>query len=70
MAMIVAYEWYREHGMQKAAKLARDYARDAAEADAAEAADEVLLRVEGRLPRRFSWLADYRQNAIEKDCTF
>jgi hypothetical protein len=36
MAMIVAHEWYREHGKHKAAKLARDYARDAAEADAAD----------------------------------
>ena len=36
MAMIVAHEWYREHGKQKAAKLARDYARDAVEADAAD----------------------------------
>jgi hypothetical protein len=35
MAMIVAHEWYREHGKQKAAKLARAYARDAAEEDAA-----------------------------------
>lgn len=26
MAMIVAHEWYREHGKHKAAKLARDYA--------------------------------------------
>ena len=39
MAMIVAHEWYREHGKHKAAKLARDYARDAAEADAA---DEII----------------------------
>ena len=36
MAMIVAHEWYREHGKQKAVKLARGYARDAAEADAAD----------------------------------
>lgn len=34
--MIVAHERYREHGKQKAAKLARDYARDAAEADATD----------------------------------
>jgi hypothetical protein len=39
MAMIVAHEWYREHGKHKAAKLARYYARDAAEADAA---DEII----------------------------
>lgn len=39
MAMIVAHEWYREHSKHKAAKLARDYARDAAEADAA---DEII----------------------------
>ena len=39
MAMIVAHEGYHEHGKQKAAKLARDYARDAAEADAA---DEII----------------------------
>ncbi|MBE7461463.1 MAG: hypothetical protein HS112_13140 [Zoogloeaceae bacterium] len=42
MAMIVAHEWYREHGKKKgegAAKLVRDYARDAAEADAA---DEII----------------------------
>lgn len=34
MAMII-HEWYREHGKYKAAKLARDYARDTAVADAA-----------------------------------
>ncbi len=39
MTMIVAYAWCREHGKQKAAKLARDYAREAAEADAA---DEII----------------------------
>ncbi len=42
MAMIVAHEWYREHGKKKgegAAKLVRDYARDAVEADAA---DEII----------------------------
>jgi hypothetical protein len=31
MAMIVAHEWYREHGKQNAARLAHDYARDAAD---------------------------------------
>ena len=36
MAMIVAHEWYRGRGKQKAARLLRDYARDAAEADAAD----------------------------------
>jgi len=37
--MIVTHVWYREHGKQKAVKLARDYARDSAEADAA---DEII----------------------------
>lgn len=39
MVLIVVFKWYRQHGKQKAAKLARDYARDAAEADAA---DEII----------------------------
>jgi hypothetical protein len=29
MAMIVAHEWYHEHGKQKVAKPASDYSRDA-----------------------------------------
>jgi hypothetical protein len=39
MTMNIAHEWYCKHGKHKAAKLARDYARDAVEADAA---DEII----------------------------
>jgi len=39
MAMIVAHEWYREAGMTHSQRLSRDYAADAAEA---QAADEVI----------------------------
>ncbi len=39
MSMITAHEWYREFFLTKAERLARDFERDAAEADAA---DEII----------------------------